>query len=507
MINNIPVPSATHSTVHDFKVFINSCHSIISIETSEENRVQQLLTSTTQQLNMDLEEWTIISGIQNKHTGGLKLIDTDKPSGLINYMMDRRGEVIYLLKDFHSCLEDPIVIRKFRELAQKFNQTRSTIFLTGPKIQLPFEIEHLAIPYNLTIPSEAELKELVKNVYHFLSKKHQVAYNLNKKGEASLLFALRGMTIDQARQAVASAFLDDQALTNEDIPDILAKKAQLINEGGLLEFLSPSENQFQLGGFRQLKMWLNKARIGFSQQARKLNLPIPKGILLVGIPGCGKSLVAKIVANVWGFPLLKLDTGRLFDKYIGESEKNFRKCIQVAESMAPSVLWIDEIEKAMAQEEATGADGGLGRRLFGSFLTWLQEKEKAVFVVATANQIHQMPPELLRKGRFDEIFFVDLPLNAARKEIFKIHLTQRNLSSQDYDIDLLAKESKGLTGAEIEQVVLSSLYRCLHKKTPHNTSLILEETKQIIPLSQSKREFVNELRRRYKSRFKNVHTV
>ena len=489
-----------NSTAHDFKVFINSFHPIVVIETSEEKRVRELLSSVSLQLSMDLEEWTSTYGIRNKWNN-TKLLDTQNPSGLISYMQRRQGEVIYLLKDFHSCLEDLILIRSFRELLQKFSKNRSTIFLTGSGIKLPSEINNHVIRYDLKTPSKEELKRLIKNVHHFLSTKHSITYELDRRGEQSLLSALSGMTIDQARQAVASAFFEGQALTYTDIPKILKKKAQLINEGGVLEFIPAVENHFELGGFDNLKKWLNKMQVGFSEQARKVNLPLPKGILMLGVPGCGKSLSAKVVARMWGAPLLKLDTGRLFDKYIGESEKKFRKCIQIAEAMSPSVLWIDEIEKALPAGGNSDNDGGLSRRLFGTFLTWLQEKTEFVFVVATANQIHQMPPELLRKGRFDEIFFVDLPLKPARKEIFKIHLIHRNLIPENYELDLLAEESEGMSGAEIEQSVLSSLYSCLHKNVSHNTDLILQEMRQTKSLFQSKREFIEELRARYKSRF------
>ena len=502
-MENLSPPCPINSTVHDFKVFINSYHPIVVIETSEEKRVHKLLTSVALQLDMDLEEWTATYGIRNKGNS-TKILDTQEPPELINYMMRRQGELIYLLKDFHSCLKDLVLIRSFRELIHKFSKTRSTIFLTGSDIKLPPEINNYVIRYELKTPSKEELKKLIKNVHHSLAIKHNVGYKLDKKGEGSLLSALQGMTIDQARQTVAFAFLEGKALTNEDIPKILKKKAHLINEGGVLEFFPASENHFQLGGFNKLKNWLEKIQLGFSEEARKVNLPLPKGILMLGVPGCGKSLSAKVVARMWGFPLLKLDTGRLFDKYIGESEKNFRKCIKVAEAMSPSVLWIDEIEKALPGGNSEN-DGGLGRRLFGAFLTWLQEKKKPVFVVATANQIHQMPPELLRKGRFDEIFFVDLPLKEAREEIFKIHLSHRNLIPENYKIDLLAEKSEGMSGAEIEQSILSSLYSGLHEKASHNTDLILNEIKQSTSLFQSRKEFVEELRSRYKSRFTSVH--
>lgn len=504
-MKDLSSPCSINSTVHDFKVLINSCHPVIVIETPEEKRVHRLLSSTALQLNMELEEWTSTYGIKNKKNT-TKILDTQKPAGLISYMMNRQGEVIYILKDFHSYLkEDLILIRSFREMLQKFNKTRSSLFLTGSSIKLPSEIDDYAIRYELQTPSEEELKQVVRNVYHSLVAKHNIAYKLDKKGEAALLSALKGMTIDQARQAIACAFLDDKVLTNEDIPRILKKKAKIINEGGILEFFPVSENHFQLGGFNKLKNWLSKIQVGFNSEARKVNLPLPKGILMVGVPGCGKSLAAKVVARMWNFPLLKLDAGRLFDKYIGESEKNFRKCIEIAEAMAPSVLWIDEIEKALPSGGESESDGGLSRRLFGAFLTWLQEKKKAVFIVATANQIHQMPAELLRKGRFDEIFFVDLPLKEARKEIFKIHLTHRNLNPKNYEIDFLAEESNGMTGAEIEQIVLSSLYRSLYEKTNHSTDLIMKELKQTVPLSHSRKESIEELRNRYKSRFIDVN--
>ena len=503
-MKNLSSPCPVNSTVHDFKVFINSYHPVVVIETSEEKRVHKLLHSAALQLNMNLEEWTATYGIKNKQNT-TKVLDTQEPAGLISYMMYRRGNLIYLLKDFHPCLKELFVVRSFRELIQKFSKSRSTIFLTGLSIKLPSEIEHSAIRYDLKTPSENELKQLVKNVYHSLAIKHNIGYKLDEKGERSLLFALKGMTIDQARQAVAFAFLEGRALTDKDIPKILKKKAKLINEGGILEFFPTSENHFQLGGFNKLKSWFDKIQIGFSEEARKVSLPLPKGILMLGVPGCGKSLAAKVIAKVWGFPLLKLDTGRLFDKYIGESEKKFRKCIQIAEAMSPSVLWIDEIEKALPSGGKSDIDGGLSRRLFGSFLTWMQEKKKPVFVVATANQIHQMPPELLRKGRFDEIFFVDLPFKKARKEIFTIHLIHRNLIPENYDIDLLAEKSEGMSGAEIEQIILSSLYLSLHKKVSHNTNFILKELKQTIPLSQSKKELIDQLRDQYKSRFTSVN--
>jgi SpoVK/Ycf46/Vps4 family AAA+-type ATPase len=250
-----------------------------------------------------------------------------------------------------------------------------------------------------------------------------------------------------------------------------------------------------------LKAWLDNAAVGFTAEARALNLRPPKGVLFVGVQGCGKSLAAKYIARRWQMPLLKLDAGRLYDKYVGESEKNFRKATALAEAMSPVILWIDEIEKAFAQGGGTDTDGGLSQRLFASLLTWLQEKREQVFVVGAANDLSRLPPELLRKGRFDEIFFVDLPTADERKSIFAIHLDLRKQDPSKFDIDALVKATDGFSGAEIEQVVISSLYRSLNRKEPLTTASLAEAIQSTVPLSVSRREDVDELRRNAKGRF------
>ena len=263
------------------------------------------------------------------------------------------------------------------------------------------------------------------------------------------------------------------------------------------------DNRFHLGGFDRLKSWLERAQIGFTAEAQQLNLPAPKGILLVGVQGCGKSLAAKIIARQWKLPLLKLDAGRLYDKYIGESEKNFRRAVTLAESMAPVVLWMDEIEKAMPSGSGD-SDGGLSRRMFGALLTWLQEKRTEVFVVATANDLSSLPPELLRKGRFDEIFFVDLPNEKEREDIFNIHLNLRKQDPGMFDMARLAAAAAGFSGAEIEQAVIASLYRALHLKRSLDTELLLKELAETVPLYVSRREDRQRLRETARDRFVNV---
>jgi SpoVK/Ycf46/Vps4 family AAA+-type ATPase len=302
---------------------------------------------------------------------------------------------------------------------------------------------------------------------------------------------------------LAYAALEDGKLTLGDVERILHRKAQIIRAGGVLEYFPAQANAVELGGFAGLKDWLARAEVGFTPAARSLNLTPPKGILIVGIQGCGKSLAAKAIAQQWKMPLLKLDAGRLYDKFVGESEKNFRQAIALAESMAPSILWIDEIEKSLGSSDGD-TDGGLSRRMFGSFLTWMQEKTQEVFVVATANDISNIPPELLRKGRFDEIFYVDLPDLQERRQILHIHLTLRKQQPDDFDMPALLQATAGFSGAEIEQVVIAALYRALYLQQPLDTALILAEIASTIPLSVSRREHLAELRAIAQDRFVNV---
>ncbi|HEY9618938.1 MAG TPA: AAA family ATPase, partial [Crinalium sp.] len=301
----------------------------------------------------------------------------------------------------------------------------------------------------------------------------------------------------------AYAALNDGKLTIDDVSTILERKAQIIQENGVLEYFPVNDKPLNLGGFAGLKRWLVQAKMGYSPQAQALNLKPPKGILIVGIQGCGKSLAAKTIAQTWKLPLLKLDAGRLYDKYIGESEKNFRQAITLAESMAPAVLWIDEIEKSFMTSSGD-SDGGLSRRLFGSFLTWMQEKSQDVFVVATANDISQVPPELFRKGRFDEVFFVDLPNEPERGVILQTHLLQRKQVPQQFDFPALVKATDGFSGAEIEQAVISALYHALHLNRPLDSTLLIQTIKSTVPLSVARREEVQHLRAIAQERFVSV---
>ena len=508
------------ASARNIQTFIQSFHSILVIETVEEERVQHLLQHATQDMSMPMFEWSIARGL-TRSPGTLDapwvneyappgtiqpttIGNTAEPLALLQHLDSMTLKAVFWLKDFAQHLDDAATARQLRELSQKFSLTRSALVMTGSSVQLPQDIAHDAIYVEFPLPTREELARTVQDIIRTFKAKHRTQVDLQPAEMTQLVQALSGMTLRQARQVLAYAALDDHQLCAQDIKTILHRKAQVIREEGVLEYLPMPENTAELGGFAGLKQWLARAKVGFSAQAQSLNLCAPKGILIVGIQGCGKSLAAKAIAREWNMPLLKLDAGRLYDKYVGESEKNFRQAVKLAESMAPSVLWIDEIEKSFSNAHHE-SDGGLSQRLFGSFLTWMQEKQQEVFVVATANDISKLPPELLRKGRFDEIFFVDLPSAAERTAILQIHLGRHHQDPAALDLAALVTASEGFSGAELEQVIVAALYSALHLDQPLDTALLLTEMSRMIPLSTSRREHLQQLRAIAKDRFPSVH--
>ncbi len=494
----------TSTSIHDLKSLIQSFHPVILVETVEEERARSLLTAAAASLGLAFFEWSVTRGLA-KPPDGRGVHATSDPLKLLRHIETMTAEAVFLLKDLAPHLEDAAVARQFREVAQRFNRTRSTLILTGASIRLPPEAEQAAVRYRLAMPGREELRAATYAVLDSLRAGQRVRKALDADQEEQLLAAMQGMTINQARQAVAQAAIENGQLDPGDLARILERKAQAVREGGLLEYFPAGDNAYELGGFGRLKGWLDRAKVGYSKEAQALNLTPPKGILLVGVQGCGKSLAAKFVARAWGLPLLKLDAGTLYDKFIGESEKRLRKAIEMAESMAPAVLWIDEIEKGMTPPSTDAGDGGVSKRLFATFLTWLQEKRAGVFVVATANDLFSLPPELMRKGRVDEIFFVDLPDADERATIFGIHLGLRKQDPGKFDVPALVAATEGFSGAEIEQAVIAALYRALHEKRPLRADHVLQEIKETVPLSQSRREDIDRLRALARERFVPVH--
>ena len=503
--------------VRHLQTLITSFHPLIAIDTVEEERVQTLLQGATAEMNMPMMEWSIAHGLIRSSassdnrwqqdcapgTNRISYDGTQDPSAVLTQIRELNLKAIFWLKDFAVHLEDPTIARQFRELVQSFSESRSALVITGVHMTLPSSISHDAVYLDLKLPGREELMQAVQAVMRSLRSKSRIQVELQDADIPQLVQALTGMTLKQARQVLAYAAMEDGKLTIEDVDSIVKRKAQVIREDSVLEYYPVDSTPLQLGGFNGLKQWLARAQLGFTPQAQALNLQPPKGILIVGIQGCGKSMSVKAIAKAWRMPLLKLEAGRIYDKHVGESERNFRSALNMAESMSPAVLWIDEIEKAFGQSESD-ADGGLSRRLFGSFLTWMQEKSQSVFVIATANDLSRIPPELLRKGRFDEIFFVDLPDTQERGSVWQIHLTMRKQNVALFDLAQLVTATDGYSGAEIEQAIVSGLYAALYQKQSLTTEILMNEVRSTVPLSVSRQEDVEHLRSIAKERFVSV---
>ena len=332
--------------------------------------------------------------------------------------------------------------------------------------------------------------------------------DLDAEGRERLLQAAMGLTLGEAENVFAKIIVQGGRLSGEDVKEVFAEKQQIIRKSGLLEYYAAEEDFSNVGGLGVLKDWLNKRAVAFTDEARAFGLPAPKGILLLGVQGCGKSLCAKAVSRLWQLPLLRFDMGRMFGSLVGSSEENVRRAIGVAESVAPAVLWVDEIDKAFVGSQSSGAtDGGTTARVFGTFLTWLSEKSTPVFVVTTANDVSQLPPELLRKGRLDEIFYVDLPSDEEREEIFRIHLAKRGRDPKNFDLKTLVESSQDFSGAEIEEAIISALYDAFYEKQELTTSHVLTSLRQTVPLAKTMAEKVASQRKWAAGRTRNASAI
>jgi AAA+ superfamily predicted ATPase len=402
---------------------------------------------------------------------------------------------VFLFKDLGPHCKDGLVHRTLRDLCDVFGTTKSTIVMLDA-LPLPEEIRKFTVRYEVGWPSAEELETVVKRTYKRLQRDcyEQVSSKLTKRDIEQLVQTLRGLSCAQAERVIASAVLDDFALTADDLARIIESKRTLLGSQGCLEAIAADFSPDDIGGLENLKAWLKRRRNGFTHEAREFGLEPPRGLLMLGVPGCGKSLCAKVVAADWKMPLLRLDPGVLYQKYIGESESQLRQALAQAQAMAPCVLWIDEIEKAFASAAAASADGGLSKRMFGTLLSWMQDHRHPIFMIATANDISALPPELMRKGRFDEVFFVDLPPADVRAEILGIHLRRRDRDPAQFKLADLAREAEGFSGSELEQVVISGLFNAFHRGASLGDVHLLEEIRRTRPLSVLNAEQVAMLR-------------
>ncbi|MBN3041155.1 MAG: AAA family ATPase [Candidatus Omnitrophica bacterium] len=496
---------AEEKTTPDYQkeidILIRARYPILYVVSFEEERVLELFSDLAAPRNKEIFVWTVTGGIAKYDEPAKADSSTADPLAALNFIDRQNNPAIFILKDFHPFMTDHTIIRKLRDLIYKLKSTYATLVIVSPVLSVPAELEKDIVMVEFDLPGKEELGRLMDEIVEAVSKSHNVKIDIEGDVRDKLITAALGLTLNEAENAFARAIVVDKCLGPEDVDKILTEKEQVIRKSGILEYYRTNENIKNVGGLELLKDWINKRSLAFSDKAKDFGLPRPKGILLIGVQGCGKSLTCKSIASLWKMPLLRFDVGRVFSGIVGSSEENMRRAIKAAESVAPVILWIDEIEKSLSGVQSSNfSDAGTSARVFSTFLTWLQEKTKPVFVVATANNIDMLPPELLRKGRFDEIFFVDLPSLDERKEIFSIHIDKRKRDSKNFNLDLLAQESEGFSGAEIEQAVISGLFEAFVSGADLTTADISKDLKSTVPLSKTMRERVEVLRSWAKTR-------
>ena len=480
----------------ELDIYIRARYPLLWVVTPEEERALKELEELATEQRKRLLLWSITDGVVNPALPNR--VDSTKrdPLALLKAIQEDEDPTIWVLRDFHPFLKDPTVVRRLREVAFALKTSPKTVILLGPVLHIPTELEKEITVVDFDLPDAQRLDQLLAGIIEAAQGSGKITVELDRRQRGRLVQACLGLTESEAENAIAKAIIQaGDRLDGDAVEAVTAEKQQIIRKSGLLEFHASQERLRNVGGLGALKEWLRKRVRAFSDEARAFGLPEPKGILLVGVQGCGKSLVARAVANSWRLPLLRLDVGRLFSSLVGSSEENLRNAIRVAESIAPVVLWVDEIEKGFSGVGSSNvSDAGTAARVFGSFVTWLQEKQAPVFVIATANDVSQLPPELVRKGRFDEIFFVDLPDAQERAEIWRIHLLKRHRDPEDFDLHTLAMASDGLSGAEIEQAVIAGLYEAFDQGRPLQMDDLLNVLQETIPLSTMMQEQIQALR-------------
>ena len=478
----------------DFKRFrqlMNGGYPCISIATHEERYALEIVRRTAMSMDRDMWIWSVAEGVKEGILAGSPGINgTDTPAaGLANLSGAKPGSICVTL-DLAEHLKGGKALRTLRDMIENYDKTGITVVMIDSTDKVPDVIKSYTRPFEISFPDEEELKGIIRATLLRLHRKKPIEVGITKRGLNTIVRNLRGLTRRQAVRIISDTVTADQRFDDNDINVVIANKRQMIQQGGLLEYVKTPLDLSEIGGMRQLKKWLNQRKDAFGPDATDFGLEAPRGVLMLGVQGAGKSLCAKAIATAWHQPLLRMDPGALYASFIGESERNLREALRQTEAMSPVILWIDEIEKAFASAASRSADGGLSQRMFGSLLTWMQEHESPVFLVATANDIEALPPELLRKGRFDEIFFVDLPDKTVRKEIFAIHLKKRGRDVSKFDLKALAEASEGYSGSEIEQAVISALHEAYADKAKLDTSRIISAVETSPPLSVTMAESV-----------------
>jgi hypothetical protein len=511
------------SELERLKVLIESSTPIVVMETVEEVRAVRLVRAACSSLNLATFEWSIAGGLircgTNEssdvayHFDGRPLRESNKghdqsdlntqalynsrePAQALSNLEAISLEAVFILKDFHRHLEDPVVVRRLRDVGQKFSANRRTVVITAPAVNVPPELASLVEFLDLSLPDQERLRQIIDESIIRVGKTHTLRRTASAHDLNSMAVNLRGLTEQEAERAVSQAIVTRYGVTQETATDVLEAKKDLLRHSGMLDFIGVSEDLRSLGGLENLKSWLAQRNGSWEPDAREFGLEPPRGLVILGVQGCGKSLCARAIAGDWRLPLVKLDTAAIYDKYIGETEKRIQKVFRVAEGLAPCILWIDEIEKVFAGSgpDSASADAGVSSRLLAAFLGWMQERKEPVFVTATCNDVSVLPPELIRKGRFDELFFVDLPNASERKQILQIQLTKRKRDPERFDLDRVCAAASGFSGAEIEAAIQTALYAAFSRKQELTTADLLNSVKSTVPLSITRAEEIQTLR-------------
>lgn len=475
---------------HELTLLILSRYPLVVLESAEESLTEDLVRRVAADLGLPLARWTSSEGLT---VGQGRRPDTRDPDRALAELLAHRSPLLALFHDLDPYLERPQLRRRLRDAETTLAETKSTLVLAGQHVELPRELRSRMARVEIPLPTPEQLEKLVRETAREMGRQRRVEVHVPPEAVARIARALTGLERQEARRILLSAGLRDGRLDLTDLPEILEGKRRRVEQTGALAWVDPGSGLADLGGAHGFKRWIERRREAFTERAKRFGLEPPKGLLLAGVPGTGKSLAAKSVAGEWGLPLLRLDVSSLYDKYIGETEANLRRALSTASAMAPAVLWIDEIEKAV-QTGGGSSDDGLSKRMLGSLLTWMQERPAPVFVLATANDVEALPVELVRRGRFDEIFFFDLPEAEERKRIFAIHLKARERDPEGFDLDALAEATEDFSGSEIEGVVVAGLYHAFAEGVALSTEILLHEVAATRPLSEVRPGAVARLR-------------
>ncbi|HJP83187.1 MAG TPA: AAA family ATPase [Fimbriimonadaceae bacterium] len=483
------------TAAQEIDILIRAKYPILYIVSWEERRVEETLQTVCKNLNRTLHTWSITQGMKpavNRAASAVKASTLPGELEALAQIHESADFTVFLLKDFHPYMRDNRVVRLLRDLALRLRGKAQTLVIMGPSLSLPTDLEKDITVVDFALPSSEEIDKKLSEVTDAVKENKNVDTKLPSLEREIIVKSAQGLTMDEIESVFARSLVEKKKF---DVDVVLEEKKQIIRKSGLLEYY-PAQNQMSdVGGMELLKEWLAKRTNSFTDKAREFGIPAPKGVLILGVQGCGKSLIAKAIAAHWNLPMLKLDVGRIFGSLVGQSEENIRKAIKVAESVAPCILWADEIEKGFAGASGGAvSDSGTTARVFATFLTWMQEKTAPVFLIATANNVSQLPPEMLRKGRFDEIFFVDLPDKSERKDIFAIHLKKRGRELKKFKLDALADATFGFSGAEIEQVIVGALFVAFDAGRELSQKDLMDEAKVVVPLSRMMEEDIAEIR-------------